>query len=96
MRLIGFRCTHSNVFSREVLICPVSGAEFCMSLFCFSVCNFIPIRILLDECIQTAPLRAVCGERSQNAGDSSEGSHPFPFRTRKLSLLEPMVLARGE
>jgi hypothetical protein len=34
--------------------------------------------------------------RTQNAGDSSEGPHPFSFRTRQLSLLEPMVLERGE
>jgi hypothetical protein len=35
-------------------------------------------------------------KRTQNAGDLSEGPHPFSFRTRQLSLLEPMVLARGE
>jgi hypothetical protein len=35
-------------------------------------------------------------KRTQNAGDLSEGPHPFSFRTRQLSLREPMVLARGE
>ena len=29
-------------------------------------------------------------------GALSRGSHPFSFRTRKLSLVEPMVLAREE
>ncbi len=38
----------------------------------------------------------LAAKRAQNAGDLSEGPHPFPFRTRKLSLLEPMVLLRGE
>jgi hypothetical protein len=35
-------------------------------------------------------------ERAQNAGDLSEGSYPFPFRTRQSSPLEPMVLRKGE
>ncbi len=35
-------------------------------------------------------------KRTQNAGDLSEGPHPFSFRTRQLSLREPMVLERGE
>ena len=29
-------------------------------------------------------------------GDSSEGSHPFSFRTRQLSPLEAMVVERRE
>ena len=35
-------------------------------------------------------------KRTQNAGDLSEGPHPFSFRTRQLSLLESMVLEKGE
>ncbi len=37
----------------------------------------------------------LCGERAHNAGDLSLGPHPFPFRTRKLSRVEPMVLLWG-
>ena len=35
-------------------------------------------------------------KRARNAGDSSEGPYPFPFRTRQSSPLEPMVLRKGE
>ena len=35
-------------------------------------------------------------KRAHDAGDLSGGPHPFSFRTRQLSLLEPMVLVRGE
>ena len=35
-------------------------------------------------------------ERARTAGDLSEGPYPFSFRTRQSSLLEPMVLLRGE
>ena len=29
-------------------------------------------------------------------GDSSQGSHLFPFRTEKLSLVVPMILLVGK
>ena len=31
-----------------------------------------------------------------SVGDLSQGSHLFPFRTEKLSLVEPMILHCGE
>jgi len=40
-------------------------------------------------------MRIRCHERkhAHDVGASSEGVHPFSFRTRQLSLLEPMVLS---
>lgn len=41
-------------------------------------------------------MNSIIGERARKAGDLSEGPHPFSFRTRQLSPLEPMVLEKGE
>src|SRR5437762_9920920 len=68
--LIGRRCTHSNVFSRPVLIGRGLGFHVNWRVrACYRTLNEhrFPVAI-------------------------AAGSHPFPFRTRKLSLPAPMVL----
>src|SRR5437868_4333591 len=72
--LIGRRCTHSNVFSRPVLIgrglgtiMPVLAMERLRDTPHFENKHRFPVAIAAE-------------------------SHPFPFRTRKLSPPAPMVL----
>ena len=110
-RLIGFRCTHSNVFSREVLICPVSCAEPWRRAKKRPHLDFLQrfTAKKISACVTTLEVFAIktyfayscgyepnVGERAYKAGDLSEGPYPFSFRTRQSSLLEPMVLLRGE
>src|SRR5947199_8213215 len=72
--LIGRRCTHSNVFSRPVLIgrglgtiMPVLAMERLRDIPHLKNKHRFPVAIAAE-------------------------SHPFPFRTRKLSPPAPMVL----
>lgn len=60
-----------------------SGAEFCIALTCYCFEHYLTYF-------------STRLKRAQNAGDSSEGPYPFPFRTRQSSPLEPMVLRKGE
>src|SRR3954453_21337018 len=74
--LIGRRCTHSNVFSRPVLIGRGLGTIMPVLAMEFSGVE--------DPQLTTKTPRfpvAIAAE-----------SHPFPFRTRKLSPPAPMVL----
>ena len=48
--------------------------------------------VLAMECSKSSVPVGVRAFDNQISVAMAEGSHPFPFRTRKLSLLPPMVL----
>src|SRR5918992_6052350 len=74
--LIGRRCTHGNMLSRPVLIGRGLGST-----------NAVRARYgVLEEGAAPAPAT------SEVSVAIAVGSHPFPFRTRKLSPPAPMVL----
>src|SRR5436309_10485590 len=75
--LIGRRCTHSNVFSRPVLIGRGLG-------------TIMPV--LAMERLRDIPQLKITLELPRFPVAIAAESHPFPFRTRKLSPPAPMVL----
>src|SRR5438309_11316453 len=78
--LIGRRCTHSNVFSRPVLI--GRGVGTIMPVLAMERLRDIPHLTCASITLRTPRFPvAIAAE-----------SHPFPFRTRKLSPPAPMVL----
>ena len=80
--LIGSRWKHRKVWSRGVLICPVSRAELCIAQPFIHTFNYF-----LYSMYRTL--------RVFGSGGLAAGSHPFSFRTRKLSPLEAMVQAQA-
>ena len=77
-RLIGFRCKHSNVFSREVLICPVSCMEFCLSQTIFlKWCIFLYLYIFMFMGLLNAPTVLVICRKGYTRSHSEHGSQAF-------------------
>ncbi len=90
-RLIGFRCTHSNVFSREVLICPVSCVEICVTQDdIFVVCTLVQNKYVFNfnnvsmltfaREPRNAPTVLVICRRSYTRSHSEHGSQAFLSR----------------
>ena len=78
------QCVESRSTNMPRLLC---GTLYVTSTEVTAILNVDPICIFV---------RLRRRKRAHDAGDLSGGPHPFSFRTRQLSLLEPMVLARGE
>ena len=74
-------CTHSNVFSRPVLIARGLDFELHLPLCSFQVRVRVPARLFVRPC-----------DGARFSAAIAEGSHLFPFRTEKLSPPAPMVL----
>ena len=93
-RLIGSRWKCREALSRGVLIRPVSCAEPWKTQSSFSIdITFMPfVARRKDERSRVTYSSQTHRFRVLGSGALSEGSHPFSFRTRQLSPLEPMVL----
>ena len=101
IRLIGTRCTDSNVFSRGVLIVRFLLGNlkiiFCCVLLCLAVVLYKG-RSAFSFQVLFVPVKTKKFVKNSlfSVGGLMQESHLFSFRTQKLSLVVSMILFMGK